>query len=80
MELDIENQEDMIEFSTKDLTRNEIKWDQIAIIPYSRLDDFINGEKLDEVAPTQFVVSKNLSKKVEDDICARINTYIEYTM
>jgi hypothetical protein len=59
MELDIEDPEDMIEFSAKDLTWTQIGGDQVAIIPYSRLEDFINGEQSDEYAPTQFVVNTN---------------------
>lgn len=80
MDFETENLEDMIEFSTKYLTGNETEGAQIVIIPYIWLDNFINGEKSYEDAPTKFVVSTNQSKKVEDVICARINTYIEYSM
>ena len=53
---------------------------QVSIIPYSRLEDFINGEQSDEDAPTQFVVNRKRSKEVDGIACARINTYLEYVM
>ena len=80
MELDTEDPEDMIEFSAKDLTWTKIGGDQVDIIPYSRLEDFINGEQSDEDAPTQFVVNRKRSKEVDGIACARINTYLEYVM
>ena len=80
MEFDTEDPEDMIEFSAKDLTWIEIGGDQVSIIPYSRLEDFINGEQSDEDAPTQFVVNTKRSKEVDGIACTRINTYLEYVM
>ena len=44
-ELEVEDPEDMVEFSVEDLTWTEIRRDQVAIIPYCRLQDFIRGEK-----------------------------------
>ena len=70
----------MIYFSTKYLTWTQIGGDQFAIIPYSRLEDFIDGEQSDEEYPTQFVVNTNWSKEVEEIVCARINTCLEYAM
>ena len=58
MELDTEDPKYMIEFSTKYLTWTQTGGDKVDIIPYSRLEDFINGEQSNEYAPTQFVVNK----------------------
>ena len=40
-ELEVEDPEDMVEFSVEDLTWTEIWGDQVAIIPYCRLQDII---------------------------------------
>jgi hypothetical protein len=56
IELDVQDPEDMMKFSSEDLTWTEVWGDQVAIIPYYRLEDFINGELSRESAPTQFVV------------------------
>ena len=56
IELDVQDPEDMMEFSSEDLTWTEVWGDQVAIILYYRLEDFINGEQSRESAPTQFVV------------------------
>jgi hypothetical protein len=80
MELDTEDPEDMIEFLAKDLTWTEIGGDQVSIIPYRRLEDFINGKQSDEDAPTEFVVNTKRSKEVDGIACTRINTYLKYVM
>ena len=80
MELDTEDPKYMIDFSAKDLTWTQIGGDQVANIPYIWLEDFINGEQSDEEYPTQFVVNTNRSKEVEEIVCARINTCLEYAM
>jgi hypothetical protein len=56
IELDVQDPEDMMEFSSEDLIWTEVWGDQVAIIPYYRLEDFINGEQSRKSAPTQFVV------------------------
>ena len=55
-ELEVEDPEGMIEFSVEDLTWTKVAGDQVVIIPYCRLEDFIRGEKLRESGPTQIVV------------------------
>ena len=55
-ELKVQDPEDLMDFSTKDLTWTEVWEDRVAIIPYYRNEDFISGEQLNEGAPTQFVV------------------------
>ena len=51
-ELEVEDPEDMIIFSAEDLTWTEVDGDQVAVIPYCRLDDFISGEESNKLAPT----------------------------
>ena len=50
--LEVEDPEDMVEFSAEDLTWMEIWGDQVAIIPYCKLQDFIKGEQVRESSPT----------------------------
>jgi hypothetical protein len=80
IELDVQDPEDMMEFSSEDLTWTEVWGDQMAIIPYYRLEDFINGEQSRKSAPTQFVVRTRRSKKMEDIKETNFGTYIEYAM
>lgn len=54
-ELEVEDLEGMTKFSVEYLTWTEVAGDQVAIIPYCQLEDFISGEKLRESKPTQFV-------------------------
>ena len=56
IELEVEDLEDMVYFSAKDLSWTKIWGDQVAIIPYYRLEDVIIGVQVRETAPTQFVV------------------------
>ena len=79
-ELEVQDPEEMMEFSAKDLTWTEIYGDQVAIIPYYRLDDFVNGEQSSEDAPTQFVVHSRRSKQVDDIKGTNFGTYLEYAM
>ena len=51
-ELDVEDLEDMMEFSAEDLTWTNVWGDQVPVIPYCRLEDFITGEQSREGAPT----------------------------
>ena len=79
-ELDVEDREDMMEFSTEDLTWTNVRGDQVAIIPYCRLEDFISGEQSREGAPTQFVVKTRRSIKEEDIKETNFGTYLECDM
>ena len=79
-ELEVQDPEDMMEFSANDLTWTEVWGDQIAIIPYFRLEDFISGEESSEGAPTQFVVHTRRSTKVEDIKQTNFGTYLDYAM
>ena len=79
-ELDVEDPEDMMEFSAEDLTWTDVWGDQVAVIPYCRLEDFISGEQSREGAPTQFVVKTRRSIKEEDIKEANFGTYLEYAM
>ena len=79
-ELDVEYPKDMMEFSAKELTWTDVWGDQVAIIPYCRLEDFISGEQSNEPAPTQFVVHTRRSTKVEDIKETNFGTYLDYAM
>ena len=79
-ELDVEDPEDMMEFSAKDLTWTNVWGDQDIVIPYCRLEDFISGEKSREGAPTQFVVKTIRSIKEENIKGTNFGTYLEYAM
>ena len=79
-ELEVQDPKELMEFSAKELTWTEVWGDQVAIIPYCRLEDFIIGEQLNEGAPTQFIVKSRRSKKVEDIKKTYFGTYLEYTM
>jgi len=48
-ELEVEDPEDMVEFSAEDLTWTEIWGDRVAIIPYCRLQDFIKERKREKL-------------------------------
>ena len=79
-ELEVEDPEDMVEFFVEDLTWTEIWGDQVAIIPYCRLQDFIRGEQVREPTPTQFVVHTRRTRKLEEIKKIHFDTYLEYTM
>ena len=79
-ELEVQDPEDMMEFSAEDLTWTKVWGDQVAIIPYCRLEDFISGEQSNEPAPTQFVVHTRRSTKVEDIKETNFGTYLDYAM
>jgi len=78
LELEVEDPEDMIIFSAEDLTWMQVYGDQVAVIPYSRFQDFISGEESNPNASTQFVVYKERVRDVEDITHSRIDTYLEY--
>jgi len=80
MELETKEPKYMIDFLAKDLTWRQIGGDQVTIIPYNWLEDFVNRGKSNEVAPTLFVVNTIRSKEEEDIVHAFIETYIEYAM
>lgn len=79
-ELKVQYPKVMIQFSAKDLTWKNVKGSKVAIIPYSRLNDFISGEQSIEDAPTQFVVKTRRVKEVEEIKHARVDTYLEYAI
>ena len=79
-ELEVEDPEGMTEFSVEDLTWTEVAGDQVAIIPYCRLEDFISGEQLRESAPTQFVTKTRRIKDVKDIKKTNASTYLEYVV
>jgi len=79
-ELEVQDPDDLMEFSAEDLTWTKVWKDQVAIIPYCRLEDFISGEQLNEGAPTQFIVTSRQSKKVEDIKKTYFGKNLEYTM
>ena len=63
-----------------DFTLIEVWGDQVAIIPYCRLEDFISGEQSNEPVPTQFFVHTQRSTKVEDIKETNFGTYLDYAM
>ena len=69
-----------MEFSAEDLTWIDVWGDQVTIIPYFRLEDFISGDQSREGAPTQFVVKTRRSIKEEDIKEANFGTYLDYSM
>ena len=78
--LEVEYLDDMIELSREDLTWTEIDGDQVAVIPYCRLDDFISGEDSNESEPTQFLLQNHRSKKIEDIKHINYSTYLEWVV
>ena len=62
-ELDDKDPEDMMEFSAEELTWEDVWGDQVTVIPYCRLEDFISGERWREGAPTHFFVKTRRSIK-----------------
>ena len=79
-ELDVEDPENMMEFSAEDLTWTNVWGDQVAVIPYCRLEEFISEEQSREGAPTQFVVKTRRSIKEEDIREVNFGTCLEYFM
>ena len=79
-ELDVKDLEDMMEFSVENLTWTNVWGDQVAVIPYCRLEDFISGEQSREGAPTKFVVKTRRGIKQEDIKETNFGTYLEYDM
>ena len=55
------------EFSAADLTwtkvGNEHHVDDVALIPYARIDDFINGESSNVECPTRFHIEKGRKRE-----------------
>ena len=51
-----------MDFSVEDLTWAQFYGDHVAVIPYSRFEDFLSGEQSNQNAPTQFVVNKQRLK------------------
>ena len=78
--LDVEDLEDMMEFSAKYLKWIDAWGNQVAVIPYRQLEDFISGEQSREGAPTQFVIKTRRSIKEEDIKETNFGTYLEYVM
>ena len=78
--MDVKDPEYMMEFSAEDLTWTNVWGDQVAVIPYCWLEDFISGEQSREGAPTQFVVKTRRRIKDEDIREANFGTYLEYAM
>lgn len=78
--MEVEDPEYMILFLAKDLTWIEIDGDQVLVIPYCRLDDFISGEESNESAPTQFLLKSHQSQKIEDIKHTYFSTYLEYVV
>ena len=79
-ELEVEDPEDMVEFFVEDLTWTKIWGDQVANIPYCRVQDFIRGEQAREPTPTHFVVHTRRTQKLEEIKKNHFDTYLEYTM
>ena len=45
-ELEVQDPEELMEFSAEELTWTKVWGDQVTIIPYCRLEDFISGDQL----------------------------------
>ena len=43
-ELEVQDPEELMEFSAEELTWTKVWGDQVTSIPYCRLEDFISGE------------------------------------
>ena len=80
VELEVQDPEDMMDFFAEDLTWTQVYGDQVAVIPYSRFEDFLSGEQSNKNAPIQFVVNKQRVKLVEELTQLRIDTYLEYAI
>ena len=79
-ELEVEDPQDMMEFSAEDLTWTEVWGDQVTIILYYRFEDFISGEEASESVPTQFVVMTRRTIEAKDIKETNFGTYLQYTM
>eukprot|EP01018_Ginkgo_biloba_P032307 Gb_10547 [translate_table: standard] len=71
---------DSHEFSSKDMTWKFIGEDRIALIPYSRLDDFIVREQMNVDAPCHFVVKQRRNNDIEENSTYKANAFIEYVI
>lgn len=72
-------------FSQKDLMWNGIlrldkSVDRVALIPYSRLPDFIKGEEMNPDAPCKFIRRQMRSNEVLDNSSLRISTSNVYSV
>eukprot|EP01018_Ginkgo_biloba_P039530 Gb_16523 [translate_table: standard] len=54
--------------------------DHIALIPYSRLDDFIVREKMNVDAPCHFMVKQCRSNEIKENYTYKANAFIEYVI
>eukprot|EP01018_Ginkgo_biloba_P025588 Gb_05069 [translate_table: standard] len=68
------------EFSSKNMMWKFIGEDHIALIPYSRLDDFIVGEQMNVDAPCHFVVKQRRSNGIEEYSMYKANAFLEYVI
>lgn len=80
LELEVQDLQNMMKFSAKDLTWTQVFGDQVAVIPYSRFADFIRGEQSIQNAPTHFVVNRERVRQEEEITHSRIDTYLEYAV
>ncbi|XP_020531953.1 uncharacterized protein LOC18448602 isoform X2 [Amborella trichopoda] len=74
-----------IEFSSADLTWSKVEgWrqvmDKVALIPFSRVDDFVRGESANPECPTRFHVEARRRKPKGMGYKPRVDGYIEYIL
>eukprot|EP01018_Ginkgo_biloba_P023023 Gb_36471 [translate_table: standard] len=62
------------------MTWKTIGEDHIALIPYSRLDDFIAGEEMNVDVPCHFVVKQRRSNDIQENSVYKASAFLEYAI
>eukprot|EP01018_Ginkgo_biloba_P029619 Gb_01440 [translate_table: standard] len=62
------------------MTWKAIGEDRIALIPYSRLEDFIAGEEMNADAPCHFVVKQRRSNDIQENSVYKASAFLEYVI
>ncbi|CAN8324381.1 unnamed protein product [Cochlearia groenlandica] len=73
------------EFSSTDIVWSKIEGyrdniDRLALIPYSRVDDFVRGESSNKDCPTSFHVEARRRKTKEQKYKAKVDSILEYIL
>eukprot|EP01018_Ginkgo_biloba_P016714 Gb_33502 [translate_table: standard] len=80
MVLEIQEFLDCHDFYSNDMTWKTIGEDRIAMIPYSRLENFIAGEEMNADAPCHFVVKQRRSNDIQENYVYKASAFMEYAM
>ncbi|XP_010540374.1 PREDICTED: uncharacterized protein LOC104814172 [Tarenaya hassleriana] len=74
-----------LEFSSADLVWSKVEGyrdniDRVALIPYTRVDDFVRGESSNKDCPTSFHVEARRRKSVEKNYKPKVDGILEYIL